>query len=183
MKEKYVLGLFKSQEHADEALSDLNNSGYDHEDIHIIAQEKSVKGFSAEKDTDTDGAVTGASTGAVAGGIAGLLAGIGAIVIPGIGPIISVGTVLGALASTAVGAGVGAAGGGLIGGLVDLGIDEEDAGVYAEGVKRGGILLLVKTDDHNEVKGIMSKHQALDVQTEKSHWSPEDYDKKEFPYL
>jgi hypothetical protein len=53
----------------------------------------------------------------------------------------------GPLATALVGAGVGAATGGLIGALVGLGISKEDANAYAEGVRRGGSLVVVRSDD------------------------------------
>ena len=41
------------------------------------------------------------------------------------------------------GAGIGAAAGGLLGALTGMGIPEEEAHVYAEGVRRGGTLVTV----------------------------------------
>ncbi|HEY0124488.1 MAG TPA: hypothetical protein VGC14_22545, partial [Rhizobium sp.] len=45
------------------------------------------------------------------------------------------------------GAVVGGAAGGLIGVLTRSGVSEEDAHVYAEGVRRGGSLVTAKVDD------------------------------------
>ena len=110
-----------------------------------------------EADAATGGG-TGATLGTLVGGGAGLLAGIGALAIPGIGPIVAAGWLVAAL----TGAGVGAAAGGLLGALTQAGIGEEQAEVYAEGVRRGGNLVTVRTDDSRatEVEAIMQRHNA-----------------------
>ena len=86
---------------------------------------------------------TGASIGTVLGGGAGLLAGIGALAIPGVGPVVAAGWLI----ATLTGAGVGAAAGGILGALTNAGVSHEDAHVYAEGLRRGGNLVTVRTDD------------------------------------
>ena len=86
--------------------------------------------------------------------IAGLLVGIGALAVPGIGPVLAFGPLAAAIGATAAGAGLGAAAGGIIGALVGLGIPEEDANFYAEGVKRGGVLVTVRADDARAVRGV-----------------------------
>jgi hypothetical protein len=69
----------------------------------------------------------------------GLVAGLAALAIPGVGPIIAAGPIFTAL----TGAGIGAAAGGLIGALANTGMPEEDARIYAEEVRRGGVLVIV----------------------------------------
>ena len=81
-----------------------------------------------------DIAAAGAGVGAAVSGGAGLLAGLGFLAIPGLGPVVAAGW----LVSTATCAVAGAAAGGLIGALVGTEIDETDAHVYAEIVRRGG---------------------------------------------
>jgi hypothetical protein len=51
------------------------------------------------------------------------------------------------LASTAALAVAGGATGGLIGALTQSGVSEEDANVYAEGVRRGGTLVTARVPD------------------------------------
>lgn len=55
------------------------------------------------------------------------------------------------MAATAVGAVggavVGGAAGDIVGALTDSGVAEDDAHVYAEGVRRGGTLVTAKVDD------------------------------------
>ncbi|HEV8718643.1 MAG TPA: general stress protein [Candidatus Binatia bacterium] len=135
---KSVVGLFDGLTEAQAVVQDLVNHGFPRDDISIVAphtQGEHARSAAAPDDTDeTSGAVIGAGTGAVLGGIAGLLVGIGVLAIPGIGPILAAGPIMAAL----TGAGIGALAGGLIGALTDLGVPEEEARYYAEGVRRGG---------------------------------------------
>jgi hypothetical protein len=114
------------------------------------------------------GAATGAGTGAVLGGIAGLLVGAGALAIPGIGPIVAAGP----LAAALTGAGLGAAAGGLIGALAGWGIPEEEAGLYAEGVRRGGTLVGVTAEGARVQKAadILERNGAVDIERRSAEW-------------
>ena len=105
---------------------------------------------------ESTGAGAGASIGTILGGGAGLLAGIGALAIPGVGPVVAAGWLI----ATLTGAGIGAAAGGVVGSLTGAGVNENDAHVLAEGVRRGGTLVTVRTDDAraDEIRTIMTRH-------------------------
>lgn len=111
------------------------------------------------------GAGKGAATGGAVGAGAGVLAGLGMLAIPGLGPVVAAGW----LASTALGAVIGAAAGGAAGGLLgalkNAGHAEEDAHVYAEGVRRGGTLVSVKADDDDEgaIGAILDGQRGFDA--------------------
>ncbi|MGE0223896.1 MAG: PRC-barrel domain-containing protein, partial [Acetobacteraceae bacterium] len=115
---------------------------------------------------------TGATAGAVLGGGAGLLAGLGALAIPGLGPVVAAGWLIATITGAGAGAAVGAAAGGIIGSLTDAGVSEREANVYAEGVRRGGTLVTVRTDDDHavEVKKIMDSRQSVDWQTREQEY-------------
>jgi uncharacterized membrane protein len=98
--------------------------------------------------------------GTAVGGLVGLLAGLSAITVPGLGPIITAGTIATAFGTAAAGAGLGAATGGIIGALTSTGIPEPDAQVYAESVKRGGLLLTVDIEDEQTTPVLESLEQA-----------------------
>ena len=93
------------------------------------------------------GAGIGATLGTLFGSGAGLMAGIGALPVPGAGPVVAAGWVVAVLTGAGVGAGIGAAAGGLLGSLTGAGVDEEDAHVYAEGVRRGGAVLSARVEE------------------------------------
>jgi hypothetical protein len=150
--------LYDNYDAASRAVTELERAGIPHSDISIIAsnaegwydRDRSAVRRSGKVDRDLDGvddraegAAAGAGIGAAAGGLAGLLAGLGLLAIPGLGPVVAAGW----LASTALVAVAGGAAGGLIGALTQSGVSEEDAHVYAEGVRRGGTLVTAKVPD------------------------------------
>lgn len=94
-----------------------------------------------------DGAGKGAMSGGVLGGAGGLLAGLGMLAIPGLGPVVAAGWLASTAVGAAIGAAVGGATGGLLGALKEAGHTDEEANVYAEGVRRGGTLVSVKVED------------------------------------
>ncbi len=63
-----------------------------------------------------------------------------------------------------VGAVVGAGAGGLIGSLTHAGVSEDDAHVYAEGVRRGGSLVSVTADEDRaaEADRILNSRSFVD---------------------
>ena len=65
-----------------------------------------------------------------------------------------------------------AATGGVLGALVGLGIPEEDANFYSEGVRRGGTLVIAKTTDEmaNRAYDIMQRYGAVDVDKRGAEW-------------
>ena len=175
---KTVVGLFENYMDADRAVNELNTRGFTRNEISVAARDSAIRdrmvaGETGKERAVADSAGAGAIGGATLGGLTGLLVGLGALAIPGIGPVIAAGTLATVLGSTAVGAGVGAAAGGLIGALVGMGIPEEDATFYAEGVKRGGVLVTVQTSDDraSEALSIMRRTNAVDVDTQRRSWT------------
>jgi hypothetical protein len=148
--------LYDTYADAQSAVRGLEAAGVPHSDISIVAN-NSDSWFSTDKKVDRDGdgvddraegAGKGAGIGAGIGGTAGLLAGLGLLAIPGLGPVVAAGW----LAATAVGAAAGAATGGIVGALTEAGISNEDAHVYAEGVRRGGTLVSARVADTDRAR-------------------------------
>src|SRR3954469_21387116 len=81
-----------------------------------------------------EGAVLGAAIGATAATAASLIT---LLAIPGVGAVVGVGW----LAALLGGMAAGGVTGGLLGALTSAGINEKDAQVLAEGVRRGGTLV------------------------------------------
>ena len=63
--------------------------------------------------------------------------------IPGVGPVVAAGW----LVATLAGAAAGAATGGILGALTQAGISNDDAQVYAEGLRRGGAVVSARVND------------------------------------
>jgi uncharacterized protein (TIGR02271 family) len=168
---KSIVGIFDKRSDAESAVRELIDSGFSRNDISLIAGNASGEYTHAETSSSEGMSTTaaGASTGAVVGGLGGLLVGLGALAIPGIGPVIAAGP----LVTTLLGAGVGAAAGGLIGALVDVGVPEEEAGYYAEGIRRGSTLVSVRTEDEmmiDRAVNIFERHNAVDIDRRVADW-------------
>jgi hypothetical protein len=168
---KTVVGTYDNIQTAYAVANDLVSAGYSRNDISIIANDRE-NAYSPYVNTttvrDSDDVGAGAGIGAAIGGIGGLLVGLGALAIPGIGPVVAAGPLLAAL----TGAGVGAVAGGIVGALVDLGIPDEEANLYAEGLHRGDILVIVQAPDAsvNAVTRIMDRAGLVDIRKQADTW-------------
>src|SRR3954462_3894446 len=132
-----VTALYDTYDDAESAVNALEASGVPHSDISIVSNNVDNR---YDKDRPTkaaEDAGKGAGIGAPVGGIGGLLTGLGLMAIPGVGPVVAAGW----LVATAAGAATGAAAGGIIGALTQAGVGNDAAQVYAEGVRRGGMLV------------------------------------------
>jgi hypothetical protein len=123
--------------------------------------------------TTGEGAAAGAGIGAALGGLGGALMGLGLLVIPGVGPALAAG----ALASGLVGAGIGAASGGIAGALANAGVPEDEANYYAEGVRRGGHLVVVSTteDKYATAHDILQRHNPASMRERADTWRKEGW--------
>jgi hypothetical protein len=180
MPTRTITRLYDTHDEATRAVQALEAAGVPHSDISLVgsAHDRAAEGAGETATTDTDsGAATGAGTGAtlgtLVGGGAGLLAGIGALAIPGVGPIVAAGWLVAAL----TGAGVGAAAGGLLGSLTGAGVSEEDAHVYAEGVRRGGTMLTARVDEGQaaRVESVLASGGHVDVAVRRSEYQSEGW--------
>lgn len=143
---KTVTGLFDNYDDASSAVAKLEASGVPHSDISIVANNAKDRVHS-DGSKAADDAAGGAGLGAAIGGAGGLLAGLGLMAIPGVGPVVAAGWLAATTVGAVGGAVVGGAAGGLVGALTDSGVPEDDAHVYAEGVRRGGTLVTAKVDE------------------------------------
>ena len=170
-----ITALFDTYDHAASAVRAIRDAGIPSADISMIANN-----VAGELDADVDageGAAAGAGVGAVAGGGAGLLAGLGAVAIPGIGPVIAGGWLLATAVGALAGAAVGGTAGGLLGALANAGVPEEEAHVYAEGVRRGGTLVSVRADDTraDSIAAILSHAEGVDIDARKADYIAEGW--------
>lgn len=165
---KTVVGLYDDLTAAEGAVRELQNNGFSRDDISVMSRDRHTTTTTTTGTQAGEGAAAGAGTGAVLGGLGGLLVGLGALAIPGIGPILAAGP----LATTLAGIGAGAAAGGIVGALVGLGIPEEQAHVYAEGVRRGGTLVMVRSSDEmaDQALQIVRRFNPVDIQERGRLW-------------
>jgi hypothetical protein len=158
-----VTGLYDSYAAAKSAVDALEATGISSSDISVIAN--NGDGSIVDKNHTNAGADAGvgAGVGAVVGGAGGLLAGLGMLAIPGVGPVVAAGWLVAAAVGGVGGAAVGAATGGIIGSMTNAGVDEREAHLYAEGVRRGGTLVAarVEGDDVLKARDILGRYQPV----------------------
>lgn len=199
--QKTVVGSFDSINEASSAARGLRDAGILDSDVNVVANNTSDAhtatgdmsagnrlsnrtGDMSDRASDAgSGAATGAIAGGALGGAASLAVALMGLAIPGIGPILAAGPIAAALA----GAGAGAVAGGLIGGLTNIGVPEEQAGYYAEAVRRGGALVTVRADESrvDEVESVMREFGAYDIEDRVVQWRGagwSGYDPKAEPY-
>src|ERR687889_410240 len=170
---KTVVGLFDSMAAAENAVRELTAEGLRGDEVSIVSKKPDGKGVEVEY-VEEDGhkqvedMAKGAGTGAAIGGVAALLLSLTALTIPGIGPVLAAGP----LAALIAGAGVGAAAGALVRGLKRLGVEDDDAGTYAEGLRRGGTLVTVNTDNEraDRAVGVMRRLGAVEIDKRAAEW-------------
>ncbi|HTZ69186.1 MAG TPA: hypothetical protein VMB71_00910 [Acetobacteraceae bacterium] len=169
--------LYDTREDAVATVNALEAAGMGHDEISLIGggQQTVVAGDNTDSQAGK-GAGAGAAAGGIIGGGVGLMAGVGSLAIPGLGPIVAAGWLLATLTGAGVGAAVGAGAGGLIGALVKEGVSEEDANVYAEGVRRGGYLVTARVEDRRvaEAQRILSS-RGVDVAERRSAYQREGW--------
>ncbi|MDQ3018410.1 MAG: low temperature-induced protein [bacterium] len=169
---KTIIGVFKSKQEAEQAIGALREHSIADSDISYVGGSKDHSDTTVHNVDGSDvaeGAGSGAVTGGVIGAIAGLVVANG--ILPGLGTLFVAGPIAaalgltGAVATTAAGALTGAAAGGLIGALTGLGASDEDAHVYEERIKSGGILVAATIDssDESEVRHVYEKNGADEV--------------------
>lgn len=163
---KTVVGAFPSMAEAERVARDLEEMGIDKDEISVVAgNEAGSHNEYLKKPTSTGAAA--ASSASFGGGV-GIVAGLIALAIPGVGPIIAGG----AMATVLTGLGVGAAAGGLLGAFTNMGVSHEEAPLYQEAVRRGGVVVAVHVNDPMEQDAIrvMDEHGARDLKGEADAW-------------
>jgi len=161
-----LTSLYDSYNDAKTTVGDLEAAGVGKDQISLVANNTAGDAIMTTKEGNEagTGAEAGAAFGGILGGGAGLLAGLGMLAIPGVGPVVAAGWLVATAAGAAGGAAVGGAGGGLIGAMTGNGIPEEDANIYAEGVRRGGTLVTARVENSlvPVAKAILQKHHLVD---------------------
>lgn len=158
--------LFDDYQSARSAVTALQEAGFTSKDVSIVASNADNR---YAEETDASGAAKGAGVGGAVGAGAGILTALGVLAIPGLGPLVAAGVLATTLTTTVA----GAAAGGLIGSLTDYGVSEKDAQLYAEGIRRGGTLVTVRTSDDRieAAEGILRRHEPVDIDSRRSHYA------------
>lgn len=159
-----VSALFDTYDGVAAAVDGLADMGVPSSEITVVSHSRDARTKITE----------GAGLGVAIGGVGGLLAGFGIFAVPGLGSVLGVGW----LAPILVGAAAGGVAGGVIGSLTDAGIEESDAHVYAEGVRRGGTLVVARVhdDEAGRAKAILLNCGAIDTNSRRSEYAADGWD-------
>src|SRR5580700_3075284 len=177
-----VTALYDTYDSAVSAVNALEASGVPYSDISIVSNNVDNR-FNKDRPTNaSEDAGKGAGIGAVVGGVGGLLTGLGLLAIPGVGPVVAAGW----LVATAAGAAVGGTAGGIIGALTQAGTSQEDAYLYAEGVRRGGTLVSARVADADRVRyeGVLDR-SSVNIRDRGAAWRKagwQNFDPNAAPY-
>ena len=162
-----IIGVFSLHTNAEHAINELRAFGVPEDDISYVYANKEGEVIDGQHgDEAGEGAAEGATTGAVVGAIAGLAVANG--ILPGLGSLFVAGPLAAALgltgvaATTVAGAVTGAAAGGLIGALVGLGVSEDDAEMYEGIVRRGDILVIIRSASP-DAKDVFARTGAREI--------------------
>lgn len=173
-----IVALYDDFDTAQRVVQELVDAGFMRENISLVANDASGeygRTYTSGEMIDDDDVSAG--EGAGFGAVVGALVGLGVALIPGIGPVLAAGPLAAALMA-GIGAAAGAATGGVVAGLVDFGVPEEEAHVYAEGLRRGGTLVSVTADDEHmgRIEEIMNRHDPIDIDRRASTWRESGWD-------
>ncbi|GAK68885.1 hypothetical protein [Agrobacterium rubi] len=175
---KTVTGLFDDHSDARAAVNALEAHGVPSGDISIVSNNHGNEHHHDNDDSKAaEGAGTGAGIGAVVGGAGGLLTGLGLMAIPGVGPVVAAGWLAATAAGAVAGAVAGGAAGGIVGALTGSGVSEEDAHVYAEGVRRGGTIVTARVDEAMvpEAEAILQRSNWVDPAERRTAYNQEGW--------
>ena len=156
-----VVGVFEDKTHANKAITELHQAGFNQSQIGVVMQHAGGAGNVPATEHDSH-AASGALTGALAGLGLGALAGLGVLagVIPVVGPAIAAGTLGVILSNAAAGAGIA----GLVGALVGAGIPEHEAKFYQGELEAGRSIVTVNAGSRSgEASTILRRCGGYDM--------------------
>ncbi|RVD60143.1 hypothetical protein EN828_09575 [Mesorhizobium sp. M2D.F.Ca.ET.185.01.1.1] len=171
-----ITALFDDYDDAADAVGELESIGVPSSDISIMAN--NARGwYRNTQSAAAEDAASGAGIGAVVGGAGGLATGLGAMAIPGVGPVVAAGWLAATAAGAVAGAIVGGAAGRIIGSLTDAGVPEQDAHVYAEGVRRGGTLVTARVEDDlaSEAREVLRSSASVNIADRRSEYQADGW--------
>lgn len=162
-----IAALFRKPETAGRVYTALLEEGYKQEDISLVMGENTRNKYFPDsniRSTATDignktleGLGVGATVGGSVGAIAAAIGALGtSLVIPGLGIVVA-----GALAASFAGAGAGAAAGGVIGAIVGSKTPDDQAKLFEEGIKQGGVVLAIKAPSNEKRDTLYTQWQEM----------------------
>jgi hypothetical protein len=165
----HTVAVYKTHYQAEEALKELNKSGYDLRKLSIIGQNYETKESPIGFINAGDRMLSWGKFGAFWGTIWGLLFGSGMLLVPGIGYVFFAGWIVAAIEGALVGGGLAALGGA----LASIGIPRDSAVRYESELKSGSYLLLAHGNDADakSARDVLANTSptSVDIYTTKQH--------------
>ena len=160
-----VVALYDTHEKAEEAVRELQTSGFDMRKLSIVGKDYQTEEEVVGYYTMGDRVKAWGKNGAFWGGLWGLLFGSAFFLIPGIGPLLAagplVGWIIGALEGAVVVGGLSALGAG----LYSIGIPKDSIIEYETQIKMGKYVVIAhgSPDEVSKTKGTLAvtKHQGM----------------------
>lgn len=167
--DRTIIGVFGNRDSAEAAITELRSLGVNDADISYlyVSEQGTTVTEDGKGEQVAEGAAAGATTGAVVGALAGLAVANG--ILPGLGTLFVAGPLAaalgltGAAATTAAGAMTGAAAGGVVGALGGLGVSGDEARIYEERIRTGGILVTAVTDKVDAAREVFANNGAEEI--------------------
>lgn len=160
-----VVAVYETHDQAEEALKELQRSGFDMKKLSIIGKDYHTEEHVVGYYNAGDRMKVWGKSGAFWGGIWGILLGSAFFAIPGIGPVLVAGPmvawIIGALEGALLVGGLSAIGAG----LYSIGIPKDSIVQYEAAIKSDKFLLLAHgtAEEVDRAKGIMSNARAAHV--------------------
>ncbi|SFV60199.1 hypothetical protein MNB_SV-10-69 [hydrothermal vent metagenome] len=145
MTKEKVIAVYDNHDEAAEAMKAMLAAGVLKEDISVVGKgERGEPKDDFELDKENADILTWGKEGALWGGIWGFLAGAFFLWVPGFGPLVAAGPVIASLAGALGGAATVGGIAAIIAGFIDIGIDESEARRYADLIKNGKTVIIVR---------------------------------------
>ena len=168
---KTIVALYDHRSDAETASRDLQAAGFESSAIEILSHGDLIGGSWGSGSSMTDTTTTGDTSLGAAGGMARTDLSTGYVAspntVPGSGMGTGIGTGTTATGTTGyTGSTTGTGSGGMLTRLAGWGVPNQDAQVYAEGVRRGGSLLKVRLDedDVDRAMEVLERGNVVDVE-------------------
>lgn len=174
---KTVVGIFTSQDTAEQAIERLLQFGLSSEHINLLIPGAAEEQIEAVPTTDTERPGIGKALGAVVGGAIGASGGLfGAAVasglIPGVGQITAVGFAAAALLGMG-GAVAGVAAGSALENATAKGLPKDELFVYEDALRQGRTVVIILTDDATQqesARQILERAGAESLDAAREKW-------------
>lgn len=150
---RLVVRLFDSEGDAEIAEEELAAAGFDPSQMERVPLSQVLSLYEGQHiiDSTAESGLAGALAGAVLGVVLGIVAGVSGLVAPG-GPLFAMNALELFALTLLLGAVAGLFFGALIGAIIGLGVSQEDEYRYANSVRHGSLLLLLRVDSEQASK-------------------------------